>query len=161
MLEAPEEVGVEEGQFDAIPDALHGFGLAADGLPGNRLDARKGPVEASGPAEHLDRHAVLAVQSDVHAQLELFLGQERGTDDDGVRNAGFVSDPQRGHREQLGDPDHRPVFLNRKTSVTAKASLSKTRTPVSSWASARAGSRLQMSSVPLAQTNARPLGSFS
>jgi len=91
MIKALEKLGVKERQFDGIANGLHGFLLAADAGPGERFDARKGAIEALGSTDDFDCNPLIGIESQIEAGFQFFLGQERRTYDDRIRNACFIS----------------------------------------------------------------------
>ena len=115
MIEALEEFGVQEGQLDGIADALHGLLLAADLAPGDGLDFRERAVNALGLANHLDGHALVDVQPDFVALLELFLAQERGAGHDKIGDARLVADAQAVVGQQFGDLHDRAAAVEAKS----------------------------------------------
>jgi hypothetical protein len=105
VVEAFEEVAVEEGEFDGVADGLDGVVLAADGGPGQFGDPFEGAVDAAGAAEDFEGDALVEVEADFEAGLEFFLGEEGGAEDDGGVAGGFGAEAESVIGEDLVDGD--------------------------------------------------------
>ncbi len=78
-----------EGKLDGVANGLDSGGLAADGGPRNFGDGFEGALDAFADADDFEGDALIGVETDFHAGLELFLGEQGGAENDGGNQAGF------------------------------------------------------------------------
>ena len=114
MIEAFEKLGVQEWHFDGIANALHGFRLAANVLPQNRLDPSQRAIQPLRGADHFHGDALVGIETDLQSRLELVFRQKRRANHDQVRNARFVADPDPAVGEQFDNLDDRAVLIEPK-----------------------------------------------
>lgn len=95
VLEAAEKVAMQEGQFDRVPDRLHGLLLPADGGPRKFADRLQRAFGAASGPENLEGDPLVGVEADFEAGLlGLPLREQGGAEDDQRRQAGLRAQPE-------------------------------------------------------------------
>ena len=115
VLEAFEQVAMQERKLDRVADSLHRLLLAADGGPGQFAHRLERTFDALSYPDHFQGHALVDVQADVHAGLESFFAQQRGPLQNERHKARFLADAQPAVGKQLIDPHDRPVAVETKS----------------------------------------------
>lgn len=115
VLEALEQIAMQEGHLNGVANGLHGLVLAADGRPRQVGDVFEQAFGPAAHAEHFEGDALVQVEADFHPGLELLLGQQRRALHHQRGEAGLLADAQAAVGEQFVDADNRAVAIKAET----------------------------------------------
>ena len=121
VLEPFEQVAMDKRQFDRVADGLHRLLLAADVRPGQLGHRLQGTFDALAHADDFEGDALVHVQADVHARLQLFFAEQRRTLQHQRHQAGFLADAQAAVRKQIIHANNRPIAVEAQSQHDGKS----------------------------------------